>query len=293
MIMNKTYHVTSGDLLFGASVRKPEKVLQTEPQQYHVEFGGKQKCIDITIYKNQEKAWLTGLRHNVACAFNKELPNGKDGTVVMLNSAMMFIKKKFPYVSHLEFLDNSHIKCKLKTRVPLDSYYIAKYGNTWYGMMFDARPAKMIHNECISQLNGFLDSQEDKSKYSFQQFFAEHINLYVTRAYDKMKHKDKYIVRLREVLQPVFDTSLTFREFIKKVDETHPRNCIVFYGWLDEFLANSSEVPFQYMHWIIDVPLACNIRIKKVDEAMFSVEHPDFDFLNTMSLHDGGGTLPF
>lgn len=292
----KTYLVSYGDLSFGAAIRKPKKVLKTDSQQYHIQFGGKEKCIDITVYKNEPKAWLTGLRHDKLCVMNETLPEGNSGTVLMVCAAILFTIHNYPYVSSLEFLDKSQLKCKLKTKIPLDSYYFAKHGKTWYESKFGARPAYEPYIRSMEMLNVFLDSSAEKAKYAFESFYKERVFVHVKKHYEDMKHisydaKDKYIGQLKQIMCPLFNETSTFREFIKKIDESHPQNCIIYFGWLNTFLTQAGNIPFQGMNWIIDkscVPKNSVIKVKPYEKTLFVQKHDKFDFMTSLPPQHGG-----
>jgi len=284
--MQKTnWKVTTGDFVFGATIRKPEKLFSSDNQQYMIEFGGTAKCIDITVYKNDEKAWLTGLKHDELCAVNKPLATGDEGTVVMVKAAVAFVKFKFPFVTHFEFLDTSHIDCKKKTQLSLAYFHFAKHGNTWYGSKFDAKPCVVGMDIQMRDLNKWMDSVSEKQKYSFAKFRAEHLELEIEHAYKDFKRADAMKTKLFEVIRPVFDETRTFREFITTLDTRIPKNCIVFYGWLEPFLNNIGNVNFHDTHWAFssDLPELPRMKIEKIKEnLMRPTTRPQFDWMSTI-----------
>jgi hypothetical protein len=295
----KTFRVSCGDFVFGASVRKPEKVLPSDKQQYNIAFGGTNKCIDITLYKNQEKGWLSGLKHDVGCAFNKPLPRGDEGTVIMVKSAIAFIKKRYPFVTHFEFLDTSTISCKKKTRISLAYLQFAKYGKTWYSSKFGALPCDPDQQVRMATLNDFMESDQEKAKYSFDRFKQEHLDLEIEVAYKSFDNKEDLAARLLDVIKPVFEETKNFREFVFALDRKFPKNCLVFVGWLQPFLMKVGQVQFHQTHWSFsaNMRLPPKISIRKSEESVFKPKRTEFDWMSTLppSAHTGGKTkkLPF
>jgi hypothetical protein len=281
--MNKShYTVIYQGFRFGATILQPEKILPRERQQYIITFGGRRKCVDITLYNGNETAWITGLTFKPKCMLGEEpLKRGNDGTVVMLKSALSFCAKKYSFVKRFRFLDNSHIDCdKDKSkRISLSSFYIAKHGITWYMAKFQAYPVKKKHLKQLERGNEKLDKIKSMS---FENFVAHYIQLHGDRIDGN---------ELKKELTEYYEGTKTFREFVMKVNEAH-KDCTIFYFWLDYFIRNLFDIPLDTMEWFIDSSPYIDYEIEVVERenTSFVKKRTTFDFLrNTMQ----GGNLFF
>lgn len=255
----KYFIVKCNDLEFKASVFSPQKVSSKDEQSYMIEFGGKRKCIDITVYKNESDAWISGLRHRYDCAYNKRLPKGDAGTIIMIKTALGFTKIMFSFVRHFKFCDDSFIKLTMNYRISLAPYYVTKYKKTWYEMKFEAYLENEDEAKKLDSINTMLDSKKHKNKYvSYRNFYDKHILLLRNKIFD----------RTFEALQPSkelekhFKECTTIRKFLLLLDETH--EIIIFDTWLERLIG----LELMDLIWIIDcektvVPRIDNIKISK------------------------------
>lgn len=312
--MKDFYEISSERFSFGATVLSPEKVMQDDPdeeQLYYIEFGGTEACVGITVTENIEKAFITGTKHNPACALNLPLPEGDLGTVIMLSIAMNFTKVIFPYVSHFILTDTSRIKCEKRTRVSLSSYYLAKYGTTWYMKKFSAVPENYEDfDDAMRKTNAYLSSKTKKKEFTFFQFYEEHVrDVLLANRFVLDKHQInavEFLKYLRSKLKPSFERSKTFRTFFLDIDQQSPKNCILFYIWLETFLESikGGMKSMDNVLWKIDTNEESfqrpDIQVKRVDKSPF-VPKARKSYTNIVSMYDrdhrhghsGGAFFPY
>jgi hypothetical protein len=87
------YQWESPNYVFYALVSCENKRIWT----IHIGSKAKPVCITFNVYKNEPEAILQNLSFDSTCASNKPMPRGI-GTREMLNSAIIFIAKRFKWV---------------------------------------------------------------------------------------------------------------------------------------------------------------------------------------------------
>jgi hypothetical protein len=249
------YFVRYKNNQFKASILLPEKVMEEDDQQCYIGFGGQYKCISITITENDTIAWLSGLKHNKKCLINAPLKRGKDGTVMMLKTAIAFVKNMYPFVKYIYLTDTSDIRLRNGNTTSLIAYYIIKYNTSWYGKHLDAIPEK---KEDIKKLIKLLDCNKEKSKYkNYQQFFDKNISSYNECISDDVFNTLRTNVKIREQ----FVSSKTIREFLMFLNSEY--GIEIYQSWLTGFFASIYGTT-----WKIDVKhiSGVNLRIEQTDQ---------------------------
>jgi hypothetical protein len=129
--MSIYYKIKSDPYTFAAIIFKEHEQLT------RFYFGGKEKCVFISIYKDDDMANLDTIGHGYNCALDGDLPRG-EGTIKLLKSALKFLLYMFPSITSISLLDKSNIECARNTKMYLAYIYLAVYGKTWYQKHFDA-----------------------------------------------------------------------------------------------------------------------------------------------------------
>ena len=280
---------------FGISVRKLEKMFDDEEQMYYIEIGGRKKCIDISVTKNDPKAYISSFKHHKQCALGSELASGDNGTIRMLRAAIAFVSKRFPFVEYYQFRDASHVRCQLKLHTDLWSLYLAKHRTTWYASKMNARPDRDEDERYIRDINRFLDDPGVKAAMPFRQFFDNTVKpALITDVHlsDKNIDKHEFLSNLHGRFKPIYEDTLTFRQFCLRLDTEFPRQCVMFYRWLTDLVKSVSNIPMETMDWNIHrdaVPEDINIDIVVTNASSFSKSSSNFNVMNTLNLGSRGG----
>lgn len=96
---------------------------------HRIMFGGKKKCVVISVYFDGTHPNIDAYSNGEACNIENNLVRGI-GTIHLLNTAMSFVKKKYPNVPGMfELIDKSTIECMKGYDLSLATYYIAKTAN--------------------------------------------------------------------------------------------------------------------------------------------------------------------
>lgn len=265
----KYYYLLKHDgYVFKVCVLLPEKVFKKDSQQYFIEFGGKYKCIDITVRNGEETAWLTGIKHHVKCLLNARLQKGQDGTVLMLKAALSFVKERYPFVKRMFLADTSSIHLENQRFVSLISYCILKYNTSWYGKYFDARPE---NEHDLRALINQLDSTSHKQKYKdYIEFYDKYVSLH-SRGIDQ---NILDTLQKNKAIHKKFLHCHTVREFLLYLDDKYGKQ--VFQSWL--------LLPNMYgSTWIIyiDQPAILDFTIEDTDEGFLEKKTQNkVDFMN-------------
>lgn len=282
MVKIKYYEVSHKQFVFGASVTVPEPTYKDDDKIYYIGFGGTRKCIDITVYDRNPIAYLSGLRHDDACALNCELPTGDLGTVLMVKAALQFVVKKYTFVIEFRLIDESSIMCKKDVKISLMYLYFAKHGKTWYMSKFNAKivPTTSASKHILEEANTYMITAKFKKDTSWAQFETRFL-------YDVKTKRRK---RLCDKLRPLYEQANTFREFIMSVANTY-EDCYVFCNWLDKFM---SQLLNQGVMWTIKSKVCDTIKITigKRQTTPFTYKSiRKMDFMNT--LNKVGGFCPY
>jgi len=154
----------------------------------------------------------------------------------LLSWVVQYIKGNFKHVEYLQLDDESYIPCNRESNETLDllTYSIALYGKTWYELHFNAIISdKNLYNTYLSQVETYK-SNATKSEILWDRFFLQ----YVTLPYAK-----DIITANEEYYKNMYDTSLNFPEFFRKVKDGIGENkCKFFKGWLQEFISSHINI---------------------------------------------------
>jgi hypothetical protein len=285
MVQIKYNSFKCGQFVFGVKTKIPDKVILHEYTKYYIEIGGKKKCINITITKNDPRAYLTGICYKPECAINRELPKGNDGTVVMLLGSLKYISEHYEYVKEFVFMDKSYIECINHKYISLAYFNLVKYGKTWYMSKFDAKPIDKDINSQIVNANNIFTSQEVKNELSYDEFFEKYIKL-------KYELKNKKYEAIYNSLKDIYETSNTYREFIININNKFG-DCKIFTYWFDSFSKIVSKVELNDIEWTMPISICQDTKISKIkvlDQSPFTTKTNKYDFMDTLKI--GGKFCP-
>ena len=282
------YNIQTEYYNFNAKIQSLENNID-DKLQYNVSFGGKYKCVDITIYENEPISWLTGAKHHPKCA-DKNLKKGDDGTILMIKTALLFAHQVFPFIKEFRFLDDSKIECKKDLYIKLSTYYISKYGSTWYSLKFNAVPTKNKRDtyERLRGLKKYLDSPKQKQKYSYDDFYKNYVLLNKQYICDD-------ILELIQSLRDIYVSSSTFREFILETDKKF-ENKGIFQVWLDYFINSNLEGSITQSDWTIKVKDINNLNLQfnVISDNPFKTKNKNqqkINFNNVNNIMQRGGLI--
>jgi hypothetical protein len=213
-----------------------------------VRFGGKTDCIDFSIFtttEDKDYPNIDAIGYNRECAVNNQLDKNagllpQTGTVIMVKTALRFIKELYPNTKYFIFKDLSHITCYGKIQLRLSSLYIAKYGKTWYQMKFNAKPVKQSDKTAMKRTNSYLNQQ---LKMDYDIFYNKYIKPF-HRSMRKLK-----VEQLYEAFKESYDSNNTYMEFFLKISEN--QDCIILQEWLPAFIRSICSIRFEDAEWKI------------------------------------------
>lgn len=130
----KYYNVTYKSRNFYA------KVQMIDTNTTEIMLGGSShKCVTVHVYNDEEYVYLSALLYDSLCVLKGDLER-KQGTVDMLNAALLLCKNLFPTKKYIQYSDDSVIRCDNSRILPLPEMYMMLYGKTWYQPFFDVVP---------------------------------------------------------------------------------------------------------------------------------------------------------
>ena len=175
------------------------------------------KCIHIEIIDNI--IYLQNISYNLKCSMNKVMQNGKNGTVIMMRTAIEFATHLFPNAKILEFQDNSSTSDK---SINLSTYSYLLYGKTWYQInlypmnlyIIDKNKQVLLkkYDEVLATYDSFKDEFKADPIYMKCKSWFEYF------AYHKKNTKHMY----KDIMDPI----------IKNIFKLKPLNGISWQGEL-------------------------------------------------------------
>ena len=208
------------------------------PNKYYdkIHIGNKKKCIVISVYFDKEE------NPNIdAIGYDKNC-NESTGTVHMIKAAMAFVNHKYGHTV-FQFKDKSTIRCKHGYWMPLNIYYIAKYGKTWYEIKLGAKA---------------LDEQYYRDLKTFKHAFnKEELS---------ESHYDDLMINVKpskkKAFYPYYKQTKNMKEFLGNFWD---HDCYIFRNWLDRYVQKYIK-NIATMEWQIKHDPAFNITIEKLRE---------------------------
>jgi hypothetical protein len=197
-------------------------------QEYIIKFGNKNKYVKVYCYENEPNARIWMYLFNIQ---KRYIIKNYEKMIAIIQSAISFTKKKFPFIQTFSLIDDSVIRFGKNVMIPLPHYHIMKYKTTFFQMKLNGDFEKQI-TEHLDMINEKLDSKSEKAKYkSYHDFFKCRILLVQYHIHPSIF---KYLEPNREVYH-AFSNAQTIRAFFLWLDETY--TSFIFHGWLEIFLS--------------------------------------------------------
>ncbi len=215
---------------------------------HRVHIGNKKKCVVLSVYFDDTDPNIDGIGYDENCNESGNLMRNS-GTIHMIKSAMAFVVKHYKKYNFkkFQFKDTSVIHCAKDYQMPLNVYYIAKHGKTWYEMKLKAKPV----NENDKYYEGIRTLKE-----SFKKPIGDHMMIYDNLMQNISKSK-------KNAFYPVFKNCTTIKEFFKYLFEEY--DCFVLKDWLSRYILNF--IPnLMRMEWYIEHFTDFNVEIEILKE---------------------------
>ena len=212
-----------------------------------VHIGNKKKCIVISVYFDDidNNPNIDAIGYHEDCNETGHLLKNT-GTVHMIKSSMSFIVKHYNKYKFNKFQlkDKSTIKCQSGWWMPLNVYYLAKHGKTWYEMKLGAKPLRdtVVYRKDKTNLKKDMNLIHNSTK----------IELYEELMKDVSKPQ-------KDALYKFFEKSKTMKEFLHYFFDSH--DCYVFRNWLERYVKRF--IPYIIgMEWVIEHDPFFNVEIE-------------------------------
>jgi hypothetical protein len=132
-------------------------------------IGGHTKyCIDCMILKQDSPfarfrdvsiAHLSHIYYNTDCTTTQNFERGKDTNMILI-LLMSYIKRHFPYLTHLSFTDTSYRICDNNQVVELAEMNYISTGKTWYEKNFNAFISPEYAPRFVEQERAFQEQKQ-------------------------------------------------------------------------------------------------------------------------------------
>jgi len=275
-IKESTFNDRDGDIMF-----KTIKMGGTYPDD----------CVNIVIvYKNNipTTAKMPHIMYDEECVIN-ENPKEKillqkgDGSKIMIQTMLGYIKQKYPSIKEVEYDDMSSIECATEDEIinaknqkrgtnmkPLSLYYlsIVYNGQTWYEKYFNAR----------------MQDPQKHIKY------RERVdNLLKTKPMDFKEFSRIILVpnNLLGELYEYYESAETYGDFFQAIPKLE--RCRLLRPWIDKFMEYYLKNIFFNKNWVI--PLVARGGSRKTRKNHKSFYTPNNIRLNTNYTGDLGITI--
>lgn len=200
----------------------------------YLQMGGKNFCVMLRwlktspYYEEVDLQWLN--THKMHCEMSG-IEIKREKTIHLFKLAITLLKHYNPHVKQLTLLDNSKFPCILPddsvVMPSLKHFYFLFHRKTWYEAKFNAYPS--ADRERYEKMKENFDNPAIKGPFRFN-------------------NSD-----LEEILQPLYQESNTWAEFLEKVAKL-PNYCSKVYPWyihgVSAVLEAKAMIPD---NWIIDV----------------------------------------
>lgn len=214
---------------------------------HRVHIGNTKKCIVMSVYLDGDDPNIDAISHDQNCNVKRDMLQNT-GTVHMIKSAMSFVRqyyRKYDF-KNFQLKDKSTIKCE-RGWMPLNVYYLAKYGKTWYEKKLDAQP--------VDYKNRYYDDKK-RLKEDMNNIIQHRDTFYESLMVNvKKPHKD--------ALFPYFKEKQTMKEFLDYMFENY--DCYIFKNWLESYV--KQFIPYLIgMTWVLKCDLNFQIQIKELPD---------------------------
>jgi hypothetical protein len=204
-----------------------------------IKLGGpKNYCIEYKWYDDEDIVELQWLDVEQGGCEMTEIEIRKEKTVTFMYIGISLLRKYIPTLNKIWLLDNSKIKCTLPLQenqhtpivqtMSLKHFYFLTKQSTWYEAKFGAYPKYDV------QYNSYM-----KYKQNF------------TDPTKKLLFFDFGNDDLRKMFDPIYESTSTWAEFIKELEE---QPCNRYIPWYINAVSDIMERNFSLPdYWLIDI----------------------------------------
>lgn len=215
-----------------------------------IQFGGEfSKCVNIVISFDANgqptKAKIPHILSEPECGLLKMLAEGD--TVKMVKAGIQFAAYIVPGLKIFEFQDMSRIDCmkdeqvglpgfrQMVRPIPLNSFYIALNGMTWYEKHFGAKLIDSKMYNLYKERVKILYNPKIKAEYDW----------------DKIREGAHFVTDNDDYLEEIYKGSRTFNDFFNNIPKE--QRCFVLEGWLESFIKYWLKESLTYDGWYIHI----------------------------------------
>jgi hypothetical protein len=207
-----------------------------EINEYTINLGSREtKCINLTIptqYTNHRWGNLLFVKGKGICSIDKHIPDKFTQHMILLSFTIA--RNLNPNLLGVVLDDESGFMCTLPNgnsiQVAMKDFHLAFHESTWYEYYFDA---KMIRdNTLYTELKLNFKNSEYKPPYF-----------------------DFRNSELQDILQPLYESTNTWREFFDLIAQTFgSKKCAIVYPWLKSALYTifDNQSIFESIKWYIN-----------------------------------------
>ena len=218
------YEITADSITYLLTVRESS----TSTLIY---FGGQNIwCLELQVFPDNPIGLLSKIEYNELCTLKGAFKRGS-GILQLVGLGMSYIREQYPHVTHLEFDDASFRECDTGANIDLPFFYYALYGQTWYMMKMNARPAKEF-SDATAAFNA------KKAMMTWEQFDA-----FVNTAYPLSESE----------IRVIWDSSATWQEFFQALRDATDiqRLCVWMAQWITPFIKRVAGLDFNSIRFTI------------------------------------------
>ena len=207
-----------------------------EIQEYTINLGSKEtKCINLTIpskYTNHRWGNLLFVKGKGVCSIDKHISDKFTQHMVLLSFTIA--RNLNPNLMGVVLEDESGFMCNLPNgksiQVAMKDFHLAFHESTWYEYYFDA----MI----VRDNNIYIDLKANFRNPDYKPQYFDFRNS-----------------ELQDILQPLYESTYTWREFFDLISETFgSKKCAIVYPWLKSalYIIFDNNNIFENIKWYIN-----------------------------------------
>jgi hypothetical protein len=233
-IDNENYRIRAfGNNTFTVNKSISMKYKPSDPVFDFLKIGGKDMCVEYMFNRNGSMWELQWLHTDGQQCVDGEMTIRGENTIHLFYLSVQLLKKYAP-ITHINFLDNSHFRCKLPNgkieKMFLNHYYFLFHkGRTWYDGKLHAYPTNEIQKVLYDSFSQNFTNPSCKPSY-----------------FDFMNND------LNDIFQPIWNRTRTWQEFLSEIKQI-PDICQKTYTWYmraSAIIRNHEPLP---EYWTIGV----------------------------------------
>lgn len=234
-----------------------KKTIDRKEKLTCISVGGRRECMQFLHYHTEKYVILQGVTKGMNCAANMPLDD-KTGTRAMIEAGIAAIFLLFPKLDQIQLTDNSMRDCENGRRVVLSTMYAVRYGNTYYGHYFKARPVSENIRSGLTQIAKDFRMQPKNITFSDIWSFVSR-GLPPDMTLRVSEHKKWYL--------ETYNESKTLFEYFTMLNEG---GCGKLNFWIDSFVQSLYGINLYHSDWVITRGDQVSIgKMNKVDKPHF------------------------